>query len=164
MSPAEFARFFDVSRETVDRLEAYAGLLKRWQKTINLVAPNTLDDVWHRHFADSAQLFPLIPENARHLIGIAVDIMSSRIESITNSANVAPADVFTSRALAPLPRLFELVEPLFAPQAVALFLKGRAVADEVEAARGAWEFDLALKQSVTEADARIAVIRHLKRK
>jgi 16S rRNA (guanine527-N7)-methyltransferase len=53
---AEFARVFGVSRETLARLETYARLLKTWQKTINLVAPSTLDDIWHRHFADSAQV------------------------------------------------------------------------------------------------------------
>jgi 16S rRNA (guanine527-N7)-methyltransferase len=53
---AEFVRVFGVSRETLERLETYARLLKTWQKTINLVAPSTLDDIWHRHFADSAQV------------------------------------------------------------------------------------------------------------
>jgi 16S rRNA (guanine527-N7)-methyltransferase len=54
-----FQNAFAVSRETVERLETYAALLKRWQKTINLVAPSTLDHIWHRHFADSAQLLGL---------------------------------------------------------------------------------------------------------
>jgi 16S rRNA (guanine527-N7)-methyltransferase len=58
---ADFERAFGVSRETLGRLEIYAGLLRQWQKTINLVAPSTLDDVWHRHFADSAQLMTLAP-------------------------------------------------------------------------------------------------------
>ncbi|MDX2258703.1 MAG: 16S rRNA (guanine(527)-N(7))-methyltransferase RsmG [Hyphomicrobiaceae bacterium] len=44
------------------RLEAYEGLLRRWQKTINLVAPRTLDEIWQRHFADSAQLIDLVEE------------------------------------------------------------------------------------------------------
>ena len=57
----EFARAFAVSRETVERLEVYASLLVKWQKTINLVAPNSIGDVWHRHFADSAQLVTLAP-------------------------------------------------------------------------------------------------------
>lgn len=56
-----FAASFDVSRETLDRLTLYASLLKRWQRAVNLVAPGTLDHVWHRHFADSAQLLPLAP-------------------------------------------------------------------------------------------------------
>jgi 16S rRNA (guanine527-N7)-methyltransferase len=58
---AAFAAAFAVSRETLQRLEIYADLLQRWQKTINLVAPSTLPDVWHRHFADSAQLMDLVP-------------------------------------------------------------------------------------------------------
>lgn len=55
-----FAATFDVSHETTARLEAYADLLRLWQKRINLVAPSTIPDLWHRHFADSAQLAPLI--------------------------------------------------------------------------------------------------------
>ena len=60
--PVEFAAAFAVSRETIGRLEVYASLLERWQKTINLVAPSTVDDVWHRHIADSAQLVALAPD------------------------------------------------------------------------------------------------------
>lgn len=64
-SPEAFAAQFPVSRETLDRLKTYEALLKRWQKTINLVAPSTLDQIWHRHFADSAQVYfasiPAIP-------------------------------------------------------------------------------------------------------
>jgi 16S rRNA (guanine527-N7)-methyltransferase len=51
----------DVSRETLDRLEHYAALLAKWQRSINLVAASTLADVWRRHFLDSAQLVPLVP-------------------------------------------------------------------------------------------------------
>ncbi|MBX9683133.1 MAG: 16S rRNA (guanine(527)-N(7))-methyltransferase RsmG [Hyphomicrobium sp.] len=58
-TPELFAEEFSVSRETVSRLKTYEDLLKRWQKTINLVAPGTLGDIWHRHFADSAQLWRL---------------------------------------------------------------------------------------------------------
>jgi 16S rRNA (guanine527-N7)-methyltransferase len=64
-TPEVFQQTFAVSRETLDRLATYEALLKTWQRTINLVAPSTLDDVWHRHFADSAQLVPLAPADAR---------------------------------------------------------------------------------------------------
>ena len=59
--PEEFSAAFAVSRQVVDRLAIYESLLRQWQKTINLVAPSTLDAVWHRHFADSAQLVALAP-------------------------------------------------------------------------------------------------------
>ena len=59
----DFASAFDVSRETVDRLGLYADLLRQWQKAVNLVAPSTLDDIWHRHFADSAQIMALAKDH-----------------------------------------------------------------------------------------------------
>jgi 16S rRNA (guanine527-N7)-methyltransferase len=59
---SEFAAAFHVSRETTAKLEAYAALLREWQKAVSLVAPTTLRDLWHRHFADSAQLLQLAPE------------------------------------------------------------------------------------------------------
>lgn len=55
--PEAFQRAYSVSRETLTKLEVYADLLRRWQNTVNLVAPSTLDDLWHRHIADSAQLW-----------------------------------------------------------------------------------------------------------
>lgn len=42
-------------------LSIYEDLLRRWQQKINLVAPNTLADVWTRHFADSAQVLEAAP-------------------------------------------------------------------------------------------------------
>jgi 16S rRNA (guanine527-N7)-methyltransferase len=61
---AAFAAHFGVSRETLERLEIYAALLRQWQPTINLVAPSTIPNLWDRHFADSAQLLALAPPNA----------------------------------------------------------------------------------------------------
>jgi 16S rRNA (guanine527-N7)-methyltransferase len=61
--PKTFAEVFKVPRETTHRLERYAELLNHWQKSINLVAPSTLPQVWSRHFADSAQLRTLVPES-----------------------------------------------------------------------------------------------------
>jgi 16S rRNA (guanine527-N7)-methyltransferase len=57
----------NVSRETISALETYAALLRKWQKAINLVSAATLEDVWRRHFLDSAQLLPLLPEGDGHV-------------------------------------------------------------------------------------------------
>jgi 16S rRNA (guanine527-N7)-methyltransferase len=51
-----------VSRETLARLEGYAVLLRKWSAAINLVAPDSLADLWRRHMLDSAQLARLLPE------------------------------------------------------------------------------------------------------
>lgn len=48
-----------VSRETQARLQHFIELFQKWAKTINLVAPSTIEDVWRRHIADSAQIFQL---------------------------------------------------------------------------------------------------------
>ena len=48
-----------VSRETMARLRIYEALLRKWNPTINLVSRSTLEDVWSRHFRDSAQLYDL---------------------------------------------------------------------------------------------------------
>jgi 16S rRNA (guanine527-N7)-methyltransferase len=56
-----------VSRETQEKLEHFAALFQKWAKAINLVAPSTLDELWRRHIADSAQIFQLSPHPYRWL-------------------------------------------------------------------------------------------------
>lgn len=206
--PDSFCRVFQVSRETLNRLETYAELVPRWQPAVNLVAPATLAELWHRHIADSAQLLRLVPVTSRTfadlgsgggfpglvlamlLTGerqpperfvlvesdrrksaflreaarqcrIAVEIVSTRIESRETQQMIGQVDVVTARALAPLGRLFELAAPLFGPETTGLFPKGRGVADEIEAARVAFAFDVVLEPSMTESQGAIAVVRGL---
>lgn len=54
----------DVSRETFERLELHVERLKKWNKAINLVSPGSLTDAWARHVLDSAQLIPLLKQDA----------------------------------------------------------------------------------------------------
>ncbi len=64
LTPVAFAELTNVSRETLVRLEVYAEMLKEWQQTrMNLVSNSSLEDLWRRHFLDSAQLFPLLNPN-----------------------------------------------------------------------------------------------------
>lgn len=65
-----------VSRETRERLDIYAGLLRKWQRSINLVGPRTIGDLWNRHFTDSAQLLPLIPSAETPTTRVLVDFGS----------------------------------------------------------------------------------------
>lgn len=50
-----------VSRETQRRLERFVDLLLHWQRTINLISPSTIPELWTRHVADSLQLLDLAP-------------------------------------------------------------------------------------------------------
>jgi len=63
--PEDVAAKFDVSHETLDRLEVYADRLKTWQRSINLVGASTIDDIWGRHIADSLQILVLAPDGAK---------------------------------------------------------------------------------------------------
>jgi 16S rRNA (guanine527-N7)-methyltransferase len=71
LTPAGFAAMIGVSRETLERLEAYVALLTKWNAKINLVGPGTLPDVWRRHILDSAQIHPLVAG-----AGVLVDLGS----------------------------------------------------------------------------------------
>ena len=73
MNPAEFDRLLGaagpVSRETYGRLAALVALVKKWQRAENLVAASTLDTIWTRHVADSAQLVAVFPK-IRHWLDL----------------------------------------------------------------------------------------------
>jgi 16S rRNA (guanine527-N7)-methyltransferase len=56
LSPEEFRELSGASNESLERLIVYVDLLKKWQKSINLVGKNSLLDIWRRHILDSAQL------------------------------------------------------------------------------------------------------------
>jgi 16S rRNA (guanine527-N7)-methyltransferase len=49
----------DVSRETLERLQAFYDLLRKWNPKINLVSKASLNDAWARHIIDSAQIYDL---------------------------------------------------------------------------------------------------------
>ena len=59
-----FRDAFALSEGAFEGLRTYHSLLIKWQKAINLVSNKTLDEAWHRHFADSAQVAELIPSEA----------------------------------------------------------------------------------------------------
>jgi 16S rRNA (guanine527-N7)-methyltransferase len=50
-----------VSRETFEKIEAYAALLREEAPRQNLVSSSTLDQLWDRHILDSAQLVRFEP-------------------------------------------------------------------------------------------------------
>ena len=66
----DFAAEFGVSRETCAKFADYERALRQWQRRINLVGPSTLDDVWRRHFADSAQLSAHLRPGAQALVDL----------------------------------------------------------------------------------------------
>lgn len=54
-------RAFDVPRETMDRLDAFAALVREENLRQNLISKTSAEEVWLRHIADSAQLLRFAP-------------------------------------------------------------------------------------------------------
>ena len=65
-----FSRFTQVSRETITSLKKYEKCLIESNKTLNLVGKSTINDVWIRHFLDSAQVIDFIDKNLKSVIDI----------------------------------------------------------------------------------------------
>ncbi len=79
-----------LTQKTKEKFKIYEEILKKWQKSINLVSKNTLNEIWMRHFWDSIQLYPLIPATAHTLIdmgsgagfpGLALAIMDDEAQN-----------------------------------------------------------------------------------
>ena len=52
-----FKKYINVSCETLEKLVIYSELLYYWQKKMNLVSNNSMQNAEIRHFLDSAQLY-----------------------------------------------------------------------------------------------------------
>ncbi len=53
----EFCSYQNVSRETFEKFIIFQKTLIKWQKSINLISKQTIENIWERHFLDSAQLY-----------------------------------------------------------------------------------------------------------
>lgn len=63
--PRDIMDRYDVSRETLERLEAVIGCLGEWRTRMNLIGPAEWDFIWRRHVADSLRIWPLLSGNNR---------------------------------------------------------------------------------------------------
>ena len=65
-----FSRFTQVSRETIISLKKYEDELVEANKNLNLIGKSTIDQIWIRHFLDSAQVIDFIDKKNKTLIDI----------------------------------------------------------------------------------------------
>jgi 16S rRNA (guanine527-N7)-methyltransferase len=99
---------------------------------------------------------------AARVSGAPAVIHAERIESALGDL-VGKVTAVTARALAPLPRLFELAEPLLTSGAEGFFPKGQALDLELTQASARFAFAARIVSSETDAKGRIVVIRDLRR-
>lgn len=92
-------------------------------------------------------------------LGLNCDIQNKRVETVF----AKEVSIVSARALAPLPKLLELVKHLTDRDTVCLFMKGKTFSQEVKLARDTWSFDCDVVQSNTNADGAILVIRNVYR-
>lgn len=83
----------------------------------------------------------------------------------THSSRVRlpPASLVTARAIAPLPKLLGVAQPLLCPGGVLLAMKGENAERELTAARALWNMDVRVTPSRTDAVGRILEISGISR-
>jgi 16S rRNA (guanine527-N7)-methyltransferase len=59
-----FIKKFNVSRETIEKLNKYKDFLLSSNKSINLIGKTTENHLYSRHFIDSAQIYDLIDDKS----------------------------------------------------------------------------------------------------
>ena len=70
MKKTDVIEIFNVSRETINSFREYEALLCKWNQKINLVSPNTLADLWIRHFLDSGQIINHVDASGKKWLDI----------------------------------------------------------------------------------------------
>ena len=65
-----FCRYIQVSRETITSLKKYEDLLVKANKNLNLVGNSTINQIWSRHFLDSAQVIDFVDKNDKCLVDL----------------------------------------------------------------------------------------------
>ena len=112
--------------------------------------------------------FDLIEANQRkaaflreaiRITGAPARVHAVRIES----SGLTPAPLITARALAPLPKLLDLVAPLLASDGHCLFLKGANVQAELTHAAAQWHMQVERLPSRTAPGASILRVSNLSR-
>lgn len=82
--------------------------------------------------------------------------MCERVENLNDSS----FDHVTARAVFPLKRLIEILKKN-APEGTGVFLKGKTYQEEIDEAKGFYDFDVAIHKSETDEEAKILVIKNV---
>ena len=109
------------------------------------------------HLIESDQRKAAFLQEASSLSAGKIVIHNQRIESITPWKS----DIITARALAPLPKLLELVAPFTGATTQLLFLKGNKYSDELDEASQKWQFTSTIHPSITSSDSCILELNRL---
>jgi 16S rRNA (guanine527-N7)-methyltransferase len=114
------------------------------------------------HLVESNMKKAAFLREAVRVTGAPARIHAQRIEDFAKTFQ-GPVDVVTARALAPMPKLFDLIEPFVKKGAKGLLLKGQDVEAELTESSKYWKVQADLIPSKTDPAGRIVVLRQLER-
>lgn len=89
-----------------------------------------------------------------------IGVHNDRIEAL----EAWESDILTARALAPLPKLFDLLWPFIQKTKLCLFLKGQNVVEEIERATTYWDFEYELTPSLIQKESYVVAIKQIQRR
>lgn len=98
-------------------LECFKEFLLKWQKSMNLISPSTVGEIWNRHILDSAQLYEYISKEARVLVdmgtgggfpGVVLAIMNKELTGPLTDIYFVESDIKKSIFLKEVVREFGL--------------------------------------------------------
>lgn len=148
-----FLEQYDVPRGTAVLFDQYAALLIEWQAKMNLVAPSTINHLWTRHFADSAQLIGHGPPRSNKWVdigagagfpGIVIAMLSDHevtliestgkkcrfLETVIEQVGIANATVCQTRAEAVFDHTYDVVSARACAPLLRLFDIGAELASD----------------------------------
>jgi 16S rRNA (guanine527-N7)-methyltransferase len=110
-------------------------------------------------FIESDQRKATFLRTAARELGLLVNILAERVED----ASPQSANIVTARALAPLTELFPYLQRHLAQDGRAILPKGKTFEDEIQAARLDWRFEIKSYPSMTDAQAKILIVKDIHR-
>ncbi|MCO4847685.1 MAG: 16S rRNA (guanine(527)-N(7))-methyltransferase RsmG [Yoonia sp.] len=108
-------------------------------------------------FIESDQRKATFLRAAARELGLKITVLAERVEE----TDAQRAGVITARALKSVSELMPMLDRHLAADGIAILPKGRTFADEIPAARENWRFDMTAHASITDADARILILKDI---
>lgn len=113
----------------------------------------------HVHLLEADRRKAAFLREAARVTGAPVTVHAAHSRDV----RLPPVSVVTARAVAPLPTLLGLAQPLLRPDGILLALKGAGAEQELTAARADWNMDVRVTPSRTDASGRILEISGISR-
>ncbi len=112
------------------------------------------------HLVESTGKKAAFLREAAKVTSAPATVHDMRVEDFAK-APPGPIEIVTARALAPMPKLLTLANPLLKSGGFALFPKGQDVEAELTEAAKCWKIQASLALSRTDPKARIVIVRGL---